>query len=61
MKPLTQSTNTVFTNILDYKRQIATELTGKLPITSNRVKKYLFVLYEYNSNIILILPMKEIS
>ena len=58
MKPLVQRTNTVFTNIIDHKRQIAAYITGKFPVTSNRVNKYLFVLYYYDSNFILILPMK---
>ena len=56
MKPLTQCTNAVFTKIINHKRKIATDLTGKLPIISNRGNKYLFVLYDYDSNIILILP-----
>ena len=61
MKPLTQLTNTVFTNIINHKSQISTYLTGELPVTSNKGKKYLFVLYEYNSNSILICPMKARS
>ena len=39
MKPLVQRTNTVFTNIIYHKQQIATDLTGKFPFTSNRVKQ----------------------
>ena len=54
IKLLVQRTNTVFTNIIDQKRKIATELTGKFPITSNGGNKYLFVLYDYDSNYILI-------
>ena len=50
MNPLVQCTNTVFTKIIDHKRQIATDLTGKFPVTSNRGNKYLFVLYDYDSN-----------
>ena len=61
MKPLVQRTNTVFTNIIYHKRQIATYLTGKFPVTSNRVNKYIFVLYDYDSNCILIRPMNSIS
>ena len=48
--PLAQRTNTVFTKIIDYKRQLATDFTGKLPVTSNKGNKYLFVLYEYSKN-----------
>ena len=51
-KPLVQRTNTVFTRIIDHKRQvaIATDLTGKLPVTPNRGNKYLFFKYDYESN-----------
>ena len=58
MKPLVQRTNIVFTKIIDHKRQIFTYLTGKSPVTSNRGNKYLFFLYDYDRNCILILPMK---
>ena len=61
MKPLVQRTNTVFTKITVHKRQIATDLTGEFPVTSNRGNKYLFVLYDYDSNCILIRPMKSQS
>ena len=50
---MAQQTNAMFTNIIDHKRKIATELTGKSQVTPNRGNKYLFVLYEYGSNIIL--------
>ena len=33
MKPLVQRTNTVFTKIIDHKRQISTDLSGKFPVT----------------------------
>ena len=33
MKPLVQRTNTVFTNIIDQERQLATDQTGKFPVT----------------------------
>ena len=42
IKPLVQFTNIAFTNIIDHKRQIATDLIGKSPATSNRGNKYLF-------------------
>ena len=59
MKPLVQRTNTVFTKIIDQKCQIATDLIGKFPVTSNMWNKYIFVLYDYDSNCILIRPMKS--
>ena len=61
MKPMVQRTNTVFNKIIEHKRQIATDLTGKAPVTSNRGNKYLFVLYDYERNCILIHPMKSRS
>ena len=56
---MTQRTNTMFTKIINCKRQIVIYLTGKLPVTSNRGNKYLFVLYNYDSNIILVRLMKS--
>ena len=50
MIQLVQRTNTVFKNIIDHKRQIATELTIKFPVTSNRGNKYMLVLYKYGSD-----------
>ena len=58
IKPLAQRTNTVFTKIIDHKRQITTDLTGKFHVTSNRRNNDIFLLYEYDSNSILIRPMK---
>ena len=61
MKLIGQRTNTVFTKVINHKWQIATDLTGKFPVTSNRVNKYIFVLYDYYSNCILIRPMNSRS
>ena len=57
--PLAQRINTVLINIIYNKRQIATGLTGKFPVTSNRGNKNIFALYEYDINRILVLPMKS--
>ena len=59
MKLLVQQTNTVFANIIYRKQKIATDLTGKFPVTSNRGNNHLFVLYDYDSNCIRIHPMKS--
>ena len=59
MTPLVQRTNTVFTEIIDHKRQIDTDLTGKFPVTSNSGNNYLYVIYDYDNNCILIRPMKS--
>ena len=61
MTPLEQHTNTVFADIINHKRQIETDLTGKLNVTSNRVNRYLCVLYECDRNSIFILLLKERS
>ena len=59
MKLLVQKINALFANIIDHKRKIATDLTGKFPVTSNRVNTYLFFLYNYDSNCIIIHPIKS--
>ena len=59
MISLAQNTNTVFTKIIYHRRQMEKDLIGKLPLTSNRGNKYLFMIYDYNINMILIQPMKE--
>ena len=51
--------NHVFIDIIDPKQWIATNLTDRLPVTSSRGNKYLFSLYEYNRNSILVLPIKK--
>ena len=48
----------VFTNTIYHKRKITTDLAGKFPVTSNRVDKYLYVLYYCDRNIILVQPIK---
>ena len=44
MKLLIQHTNTVFNKIINQKRKIYTDITGKFPVSSNRRKKYLLLL-----------------
>ena len=61
MTLMTQHTNTLFTKIIDKNRKIGTDLKGKFPLTSSRGNKYLFILYKWDNNIILIRPMKAIS
>ena len=58
METLEARSNQVFTKIINPQQRITTDLTGRFPFTSNRVNKYLFFLYEYDINIILVLPMK---
>ena len=51
--------NHVFTKIIDPQQRIETDLTRRFPVTSNRGNKYLFILYEYDRNCILVCPMKN--
>ena len=43
------------------KGMIYTDLPVRFPFTSSRGHKYLFVLYDYDSNVILAEPMKSRS
>jgi len=45
---------------LAFKGYIATYPCGRYPTMSNRGMKYILVLYDYDSNIILAAPMKSI-
>ena len=53
--------NNVFATIVTYNEttgNIYTDLTGSFPITSNRGHKYIFVLYDHDSNAILFETLK---
>jgi hypothetical protein len=55
-----ERTHQVFSAIVDSgTRKIYTDQTGKFPVTSSRGNKYLFVLYDYDSNAILAEPIKS--
>ena len=45
----------------DIKSEIHTDLTGRFPVTSTNGNEYIFVLYNYDSNAILIEPLKNRS
>ena len=54
--------NTAYAPIIDIDETsstIFTYLMGKFPITSNRGYKHILVLYDYNSNAILVEPLKS--
>jgi hypothetical protein len=54
-----QTTNQVFATVTDIGTgKIYTDQTGKFPILSSRDNKYLFVLYNYDSNAIMAEPIK---
>jgi hypothetical protein len=48
-------------SIGDFKNEIHTDLTGRFPVTSTHGNKNIFVLYDYDSNAILIEPLKNRS
>jgi hypothetical protein len=41
------------------KNLIATNLPGRYPVTSRKGNKYMFVLYNYDSNLIIAEPIKS--
>ena len=56
--------NACYVNTVTYHSesgQIHTDQTGKFPVTSNRGMKYVFVLYDYDSNSIHPVPIKSRS
>ena len=55
-----EKTNEVYATIKE-TNLIATDIPGKFPITSKRGYKYMFVLYHYDSNAIIVRPMKNRS
>jgi hypothetical protein len=50
--------NFIFAAIMDTS-QIYTDLTGRLPTTYLSGNKYILILYDYDSNIVLSVPMKK--
>jgi hypothetical protein len=57
---LPQRTHQVFTAIIDSGTgKIYTDQTGRFPVTSSQGNKYLFVLYDYDSNAIRAEPIKS--
>ena len=59
MEILETRSNHVFAKIINPQQEIATNLTGWLPVTSNRRNKYLFIPYKFDKNSILVLPMNN--
>jgi hypothetical protein len=55
-------THKVYTKIISVPRhELPTDLTGRFPVRSSRGNQYLLVAYEYDSNGILIEPVKNRS
>ena len=59
MEILETRSNNVFTDIIDPQERIETNINGRLPVTSNRGNKYLFILYDHVSNCIIVRTMKN--
>ena len=59
METLETCSDHVITNIIDPQQRIAIGLTRRFPVTSRRGNKNLIILYNYDSNCILVLPMKN--
>ena len=57
-EPNNNKTKYFFTKITE-TGLIGTDLPGKLPFTSKRGYKYIYVLYNYDANSILVCPMKN--
>ena len=51
--------NHVFPKFIDPQQRISANFTGRLPVNSNRGNEYLFILYDYDRNFILVRPMKN--
>ena len=61
-KILQEQTRKVGAHIVAFnelKGSIATDLAGDFPIMSNRGMKYIFIIYDYDTNVILASPMKS--
>ena len=59
METLETHSNHVFAEIIDPQQRISNNLNVWFPLTSNRGNKYLFILYKYISNNILVHQMKN--
>ena len=58
-REINTKTNNIFATIIDYRSEIFTYVTGPFPVVSSRRNKYVFVLYEYDSNYIMITPIQD--
>ena len=56
---LTERTHKLFLKVTKCSRKIYTDQTGRFPITSSRVNKYIMIAYDYDYNNILAEPIKS--
>ena len=64
LTPITTRTHTIYTAIVNPKQPTGNsfgDLTGRFPIQSNRGANYIFVLYDYDSNAIIVRPLRNRS
>ena len=62
--PITTRTHTVYAALVDPKQPTGnsfSDLTGRFPIQSNRGANYIFVLYDNDSNAIIVRPLRNRS
>ena len=62
--PLPTKSQSIYTAIIDPHQSAGSsysDLTGQFPIQSNHGVNYIFVLYEYDSNSILVHPLRDCS
>ena len=62
--PITTRTHTVYAALVNPKQPTGnsfSDLTGRFPIQSNRGANYVFVLYDYDSNAIIVQPLRNRS
>jgi hypothetical protein len=52
-------TNLVFATIIETTGRIATDLTGRFPVTSSSGYKYMLLIYDYDSNVIIVEPLRS--
>ena len=62
--PITPRTHTIYATLVDPKQPTGnsfSDLTGRFPIQSNLGANYIFVLYDYDSNAIIVRPLRNRS
>jgi hypothetical protein len=58
-EPKEDATGEVYGKVVEYTTKIYTDLTGKFPHRSSRGSQYLFVMYDYDGNSIMVEPIKN--
>ena len=56
---ITEKTHNIFAATIDCRSEIFTDATGPFPVISSLGNKYVLVLYEYDSNYIMVQPIKD--